>query len=119
MIVAGFGFRTGASQDSFKDALAQASADHAPSAFATLADKADGLRAFAEARCIPLIAVDPIAAQSQQTRTLSAASLAHKFTGSVAEATALAAAGPNARLAGPRAISTDRMATCAIAIGDT
>ncbi|PJE32767.1 precorrin methylase, partial [Pseudooceanicola lipolyticus] len=30
---------------------------------------------------------------------------------------ALAAAGPGARLRAPRAISDDRMATCAIAIG--
>ena len=34
------------------------------------------------------------------------------------EAAALAAAGPNARLLAPRQISQDRLATCALAIGD-
>ncbi|MHA6346914.1 cobalamin biosynthesis protein, partial [Roseivivax sp. CAU 1761] len=38
-------------------------------------------------------------------------------TGSVAEAAALAAAGPGARLLGPRAVSPDGCATCALAQG--
>lgn len=118
MIVAGFGFRTGASQASFADALTQATNGHVPTAFATLADKANGLQGFAESQSLPLIPISPEQAQSQSTLTQSEASQAHKSTGSVAEATALAAAGPNARLTGPRHISTDRMATCAIAIGD-
>ena len=37
----------------------------------------------------------------------------------VAEPAALAAAGPGARLLGPRALSSDRMATCAIAKKET
>lgn len=119
MIAAGFGFRTGATHDSFEDALAQACDGYRPAAFATLNDKADGLRDFAETCHVPLIAVDPGTAQAQSTLTHSSASQTHKSTRSVAEATALAAAGPNARLLGPRTISTDRMATCAIAIGDT
>lgn len=119
MIVAGFGFRKGALHSSFADALAQACGAHTPAAFATLDDKTDGLRDFAHGHDIPLIAVAPGAAQSRPTLTQSSASQSHKSTGSVAEATALVAAGSNARLAGPRSISTDRMATCAIAIGDT
>ena len=35
-----------------------------------------------------------------------------------AEAAALAAAGPGARLLGPRVVSADRMATCALAEGN-
>jgi cobalt-precorrin 5A hydrolase len=116
MIVAGFGFRKGATTDSFADALAQSGLT--PTAFATLADKADGLRGFAQSRHMPLIEVAGDVAASQTTLTGSEASQTHRSTGSVAEATALAAAGPTARLTGPRSISTDRMATCAIAIGD-
>lgn len=119
MIVAGFGFRKGASHSSFADALAQACGAYTPTAFATLNDKTDGLRRFADAHNMALIAVAPDAAQAQSTLTQSSASQTHQSTGSVAEATALAAAGSNARLSGPRTISTDRMATCAIAIGDT
>ena len=123
MIVAGFGFRKGASDDSLADALAQAVAQtggaHAPAAFATLTDKAEGLHGFATARHVPLISVDPGKAAAQTTLTRSEASQTHRSTGSVAEATALAAAGPGARLTGPRSISTDRMATCAIASKDT
>ncbi len=45
--------------------------------------------------------------------------VAEKFgTGSVAEAAALAAAGPGARLIATRAVSQDRTATAAIAEGD-
>lgn len=129
MIVAGFGFRKGASNDSLADALAQAAAmaqtgaqaggAHAPTAFATLTDKAERLHSFAAARHLPLISVDPGTAAAQTTLSQSEASQTHRSTGSVAEATALAAAGPGARLTGPRSISTDRMATCAIALGDT
>ncbi len=119
MIVAGFGFRKEASSDSLSDALARATRGHAPTVFATLQNKAGDLREFAKAQGLPLIPIAPELAAAQSTRTQSHASLTHKSTGSVAEATALAAAGPNARLIGPRSISTDRMATCAIAIGDT
>ena len=45
--------------------------------------------------------------------------IAEKFgTGSVAEATALAAAGPRARLIATRVVSRDRTATAAIAEGE-
>lgn len=119
MIVAGFGFRAGVSNDSLAEALSLARKGYVPTVFATLQDKADDLRGFAKIQRISLIAISPESAEVQLTRTQSSASLTHKSIGSVAEATALAAAGPNARLIGPRSISTDRMATCAIAIGDT
>ncbi len=119
MIVAGFGFRAGASEDSFADALKQAATGHRPQALATIDRKAQALSRFAQAQGLPLVAVSPGQLAAQSTRTQSAPSMARAGTGSVAEAAALAAAGPGARLAGPRFISTDRMATCAIAIGDT
>ncbi|MFP4328377.1 MAG: cobalamin biosynthesis protein, partial [Paracoccaceae bacterium] len=57
----------------------------------------------------------PEETRGMQTLTRSAYALDTYRTGSVAEACALAAAGPGALLLGPRAISSDRMATCALA----
>jgi cobalt-precorrin 5A hydrolase len=51
------------------------------------------------------------------TVTQSGASHRARRTGSVAEAAALVAAGPGATLLGARAVSGDRMATCALAEG--
>ena len=115
MIVAGFGFSTQATTDSFADALAQ-HAD-APDALATLTEKADSLKAFADAMNLAVIAVTHDQAAVQKTHTQSVRSNTEKGTPSVAEATALAAAGPGARLISTRTISQDRMATCAIARG--
>jgi cobalt-precorrin 5A hydrolase len=118
VIVAGFGFRTGADLSSLQAALALAQAGQ-PTVFALAApeDKASHLAPLADALNLPLIAIDPQALESQPTRTLSLASLNARRTGSVAEAAALAAAGPGARLLAPRHISPDRMASCAIAQG--
>lgn len=115
MIVAGFGFSTQATAESLTDALAQHGAQ--PDALATLAEKVSALQAFATARKLLVIAVSDAEAQAQSTPTHSARSSAEKGIASVAEATALAAAGPGATLIGPRTISNDRMATCAIAQG--
>lgn len=115
MIVAGFGFNTRATTESLADALAQHS--DAPDALATLTDKAAGLTLFADARQLPVICVSQEQAARQTTQTRSTRSNFEKGTPSVAEATALAAAGPGARLIGTRTISQDRMATCAIAQG--
>ncbi|NSX56834.1 cobalamin biosynthesis protein [Parasulfitobacter algicola] len=117
MIVAGFGFRAAASPASLQNALIKASQDHRPDALATVADKLDGLQPLAETLDLPIISVSPPKLKAQQTLTQSKASDAARDTGSVAEAAALASAGPDARLVGPRHISDDRMATCAIAIG--
>ncbi|OWU72950.1 precorrin methylase [Marinibacterium profundimaris] len=119
MIAAGFGFREGAGVESLADALQAARAGGpAPEVIATLPAKAghDALRALADRLALPLRAVAP---DGRPTLTTSPAALAAHGTGSVAEAAALAAAGPGARLIGPRAISSDRMATCAIAVGET
>ncbi|MEP2028157.1 MAG: cobalamin biosynthesis protein [Paracoccaceae bacterium] len=118
MIVAGFGFRAGASEQSLLDAFVRASTDHLPQALATADDKADGLNALSLRLDLPVIPVGEIDLIEQTTFTQSKAATAARNTGSVAEASALAAAGARARLVAPRHISQDRMATCAIAIGD-
>ena len=117
MIVAGFGFRQGVPHDSLAEAFARAAAGHSVDRLATLATKAEDLAAFARALGRPLMMINAVAMQQQTTLSQSQVSLAHKGTGSVAEATALAAAGAGAYLLGPRVISTDGMATCALAKG--
>lgn len=117
MIVAGFGFRAQASWASLADALALAGAPSAPDAFATLERKTDALASFAKKHKTLLMAISEKEAGEQITHTQSAASEGETGLGSVAEACALAAAGPGAKLLGPRVISSDSMATCAIAIG--
>ncbi len=120
MIVAGFGYRSGADQASLRSALMLAQAGHpSVTALAAPADKAALLAPLADALAVPLIAVSPEALRAIPTSTRSPASLAARETGSVAEASALAAAGDGARLIAHRHISTDRMATCAIAEGFT
>lgn len=115
MIVAGFGFRAGATADSLLDALARTGGR--PDLAATAAAKA-GAPAFrmAAARLrLPCRAAPAAALAAAPTLTRSAASRRAHGTGSVAEAAALAVAGPGARLLGPRCISADRLATCALA----
>ena len=96
MIVAGVGFRTSA----------------------TLAGKSKGLEPLAEVLGLPLLALEPEALRGQVTQTQSGRVDAMFGTGSVAEAAALVAAGPGARLRGPRAVSADGTATTAIAEGE-
>ncbi|MCV2892049.1 cobalamin biosynthesis protein [Lentibacter sp. XHP0401] len=114
MIVAGFGFRKDAAVDSLRDALARF--DVTPDKVATVAAKADATP-FVELG-LPIVSVSACALKAAAVLTGSPASLKQYGTGSVAEAAALAAAGPGARLLGARQISHDRMATCAIAIGE-
>ena len=115
MIVAGFGFRQGVPHDSLAEAFARAAAGHSVDRVATLATKAEDLAAFARALGRPLMMINAVAMQQQTTLSRSQVSLAHKGTGSVAAANAVAGAG--AYLLGPRVISTDGMATCALAKG--
>lgn len=116
MIVAGFGFRSSATVESFTDALVRAQGPE-PNLFATLDGKAqsDAFSAFCVSQDLPLRTVSMGDAQRQNTQTSSESSQIAYGIGSVAEACALAAAGPGARLLGPRAISGDRLATCALA----
>lgn len=121
MIVAGFGFRAGADLGSLRAALTEAcSAAGLPtvSALAAPRDKAALLEALARALGVPVLPIEPPALEAAATVTISAASLAARRTGSVAEAAALAGAGPDARLLTTRHVSPDRMATCALARGN-
>ena len=118
MIVAGFGARAGAGMDSLRAAFDLASRDaSAVTALAGLRAKASPLMALAESLALPLHLFDPPELTAMPTLTRSQASLDAHGTGSVAEASALAAAGPDARLLAPRHVSPDGMATCAIAQG--
>ena len=115
MIVAGFGFRAGVGLEALCDALARAGGPQGVTHLATLADKAPGLEPLALALDLPLVALPPEALRGQPTPTRSERVEALFGTGSVAEAAALAAAGQDARLRGPRAVSADGTATAAIA----
>ena len=118
MIVAGFGFRANAPLASLQAALALAQHGQPPAtALAAPRDKAPALEALATTLGLPIIAIAPHALVAAPTVTHSDASFAVRDTGSVAEASALAGAGPGARLLSPRHISPDRMATCALATG--
>jgi cobalt-precorrin 5A hydrolase len=117
VIAAGFGFRSAATADSLADALARTGGT--PALLATAEDKAGApaFLSFARRMGVPVLGVGSAALASRATLTQSAASRAARATGSVAEAAALAAAGPGARLLGPRTVSGDGMATCALAEG--
>ncbi|MBT8409100.1 MAG: cobalamin biosynthesis protein [Alphaproteobacteria bacterium] len=115
MIVAGFGFRRSAGLDSLRAALAATGHDGDIALVATAAGKEEGLRPLGLALGVPVRGIAASALAAQKTPSRSAASQAAYGTGSVAEAAALAAAGPGATLVGARAVSPDRKATCAIA----
>ncbi len=117
MSIAGFGLRQAATVDSLKSALSKVDAGGV-TAIATPADKADfvAIQSLAKALGVRVIAVSEADLTVQRTATNSARVQQMRGTGSVAEASALAAAGSDARLTGPRVVSDDRMATCAIAL---
>lgn len=117
--IAGFGFRSEATFESLAQALDQ------------LIDQCGAVDKLAAARSmlplveelgrlrhIEVIAVADAELPTVTTLTHSAQSLQARGTGSVAEAVALLAGGPNARLVGPRIISADRKATAALAEGN-
>ena len=117
MIVAGFGFRRAATAESLLDALDKARGPQAPALLATAEDKAaaPAFQALSARLGLPIHAVSLDALAQVETPTRSATVRALRGSGSVAEAAALVAAGPGASLLGPRAVSADRMATCALA----
>lgn len=117
MIVAGFGFRAAATVSSLEDALDRTGRALEVHALATASDKAEtpAFAAMAALAGLPVLAIDGDRLRAQDTETQSPDSLAARGTGSVAEAAALAAAGPGARLIAPRVVSADKMATCALA----
>lgn len=118
MIVAGFGFRGNVTVASLRAALA-ATEQAQIEMLAAPSDKALArpFQAFAQEMALPVLEISSEMMQAAHTPTQSGHSLTHRGTGSVAEACALAAAGPQAELVTHRQISPDRLATCAIAIG--
>lgn len=115
MRVAGLGFRGAATVASLGDALQRAGGKVDALATADVKAHLPAIVALAKALGLPLLAISREGMAAEQTLTHSSF-VEHKFgTGSVAEAAALAAAGPGARLVGPRSISGDGLATAAIA----
>jgi cobalt-precorrin 5A hydrolase len=100
-----------------QDALSRAGGPFGVTHLATLQAKAEGLAALGQALGLPIIALEPEALRGIATPTRSDRVAAIFGIGSVAEGAALAAAGPGARLRGPRAVSADGTATAAIAEG--
>ena len=120
MKVAGFGFRRDVTLASLREALLAAGGPEGLAAVATVSDKADAepLKQLARECGVPIKPVPADMLAGIETPTQSEL-VAEKFgTGSVAEAAALVAAGPRARLIATRAVSRDRTATAAIAEGD-
>jgi cobalt-precorrin 5A hydrolase len=117
MIVAGFGFRRAASVESLLDAMDKALGAQLPTRLATAEDKAaaPAFLALSARLGLPIQAIAPDALVQVETLTRSAKVRTLRGSGSLAEAAALVAAGPGASLLGPRAVSADRMATCALA----
>ena len=117
MRVAGLGFRGAATLASLRDALDRAGGDAQLLATALAKSEAPVLRELVALTGLRICGVDRAALAAEVTLTHSP-KVAERFgTGSVAEAAALAAAGPGARLLGPRVVSQDGLATAAIAIG--
>lgn len=115
--VAGFGLRASATPGSLRSALDAAGGPAGLEAIATAADKAGhpALQALAGELGLP---VAPVPLDRLAAAPAGPAKTPDRYARrSVAEAAALAAAGPAARLLAPRAISADRLATCAIASG--
>ncbi|MCK1739675.1 cobalamin biosynthesis protein [Bradyrhizobium sp. 139] len=120
MKVAGLGFRRDVTLASLREALLAAGGASGLAAVATISDKADAeaLKLLARECGVPIKAIPADRLAGIETPTQSKL-VAERFgTGSVAEAAALAAAGPRARLITTRVISQDRTATAAIAEGD-
>lgn len=118
MIAAGLGFRAGADVAALRAALMAAGADLARiDCLATVADKAGApaLRELAAELGLSVRAISAADMAVQMVLTQSPRVAALRGTGSVAEAAALAAAGPGAVLLGPRAVSACGRATAALA----
>lgn len=116
MIVAGIGFRKSADIDALRDAFVRAGG-HRATAIATAKDKSEAavLQALAAETRLPICAVEVSVLAGQAVQTRSARVTALYGTGSLAEAAALAAAGPGAKLIVARVTSADGTATAALA----
>ena len=123
-VVAGFGFRADATVASLRNALQAATLNATPppprlTALATAQDKAmhPAIIELAHELALPLQAV----ALAQLTSATASVTYSHSIperygARSVAESSALEAAGPGAQLLTPRAISADKMAAAALAV---
>jgi len=122
MIVAGVGFSSRCAPEELAQLVrrAQAAADLVPTGLAAPAWKARSpcLQRAAQLLGLPILPIDrdQLAGVVDRVVSHSAASHAVAGVGSAAEAAALAAAGPRARLALPRIASA--YATCALAEGE-
>lgn len=120
MKIAGLGFKKDVTLTSLREALLAAGGPDGLAAIATVSDKAGAaaLKQLARECGVPIRAIPADVLAGVETPTQSER-VAERFgTGSVAEAAALAAAGPRARLIATRVVSQDRSATAAIAEGD-
>ena len=116
MRVAGIGFRGAATTASLRDALLRAIGDGPPvQVLATESSKSHATVFRDLALSIPGIGISASDLAEIITPTQSQRILDRFGTGSLAEAAALAAAGPQARLVAVRVVSGDTMATAAIA----
>lgn len=117
MKVTGLGFRRGVSAESLRAAIALVGLGQA---LATAEDKArePGLVRLAQDLGVIILAVPRRDLQAQGIEG-SARVMAAYGTGSVAEAAALAAAGPGARLVRPKRSGPDGMAVAALAEAET
>ena len=122
MKVAAFGFRQGAEAMSLHAALAAAGGPGGVTHLATVTEKAasPAFREFAEDLDLPVKTVCKQELPAAHVLSRSEKSTRIWGTGSLSEAVALIAAGPDAQLTGLRVVSPDSMATCAIAfVGET
>lgn len=120
MRVVGIGFRSGAAMASLQDALTraiEAAGGEAPQALATESAKsrAPVFRELAQALSLPGLGVRTDDLATMITPTQSQRILDKFGTGSLCEAAALVAAGPDAVLVAARVVSGDGMATAAVA----
>lgn len=120
MRVVGIGFRSGAAMASLQDALTraiEAAGGEAPQALATESAKsrAPVFRELAQALSLPGLGVRTDDLATMITPTQSQRILDQFGTGSLCEAAALVAAGPDAVLVAARVVSGDGMATAAVA----
>ena len=123
LIFAGFGFRKYAELECFLEVLHLMSKKHKEDgelvAISTIVGKAryPVFQMLAKETGLKVISLDIKDIIKQNTSSFSEISMRLYQTGSLAEASALAAAGKNSTLLGCRMISGKRMATCAFAKG--
>ena len=97
MIVAGFGFRSNATVESLENAYRRARLGQDAVVLATVEDKLPLLNELGAALRRPTVGISSKFMTLQETETMSEAALMARGVGSVAEAAALAAAGPGAQ----------------------